>query len=90
MSKSENKKADETARGSASITGRSAAGSRNAIRILVAEDHTIVRDGLVAVIEQESDMTVVSDAGDGQRAVELWKLHRPDVTLMNVPANAWF
>jgi DNA-binding NarL/FixJ family response regulator len=84
MNKSENKKAAETARASASITERGAAGSRHAIRILVAEDHTIVRDGLVAVIEQESDMTVVSDAGDGQRAVELWKLHRPDVTLMDL------
>jgi two-component system NarL family response regulator len=84
MNKSENKKAAETARASASITERCAPGSRNAIRILVAEDHTIVRDGLVAVIEQESDMTVVSDAGDGQRAVELWKLHRPDVTLMDL------
>jgi DNA-binding NarL/FixJ family response regulator len=84
MSKSENKKAAETARGSAPSAEHCAAGSRNAIRILVAEDHTIVRDGLVAVIEQESDMTVVSDAGDGQRAVELWKLHRPDVTLMDL------
>jgi hypothetical protein len=68
MSKSENKKAAETARGSASSAEHCAAGSRNAIRILVAEDHTIVRDGLIAVIKQGPDMTVVADAGDGQRA----------------------
>jgi DNA-binding NarL/FixJ family response regulator len=84
MSKSENKKASETARASASSARRCAAGSRNAIRILVAEDHTIVRDGLVAVIKQEPDMTVVADTGDGQQAVELWKQHRPDVTLMDL------
>ncbi len=83
MSKSENKKAAETARASASSAGRAAA-SRNGIRILVAEDHTIVRDGLVAVIKQESDMAVVADTGDGQQAVELWKQHRPDVTLMDL------
>jgi DNA-binding NarL/FixJ family response regulator len=84
MSKSENKKAGETSRASPSSARRCAAGSRNAIRILVAEDHTIVRDGLVAVIKQEPDMTVVADTGDGQQAVELWKQHRPDVTLMDL------
>lgn len=84
MSKSENKKVAETARASASSAGRCAAGSRNAIRILVAEDHTIVRDGLVAVIKQGPGMIVVADTGDGQRAVELWKQHRPDVTLMDL------
>lgn len=84
MSKSENKKTDETARATASSAGRCAAGSRNVIRILVAEDHTIVRDGLVAVIKQGPGMTVVADTGDGQRAVELWKQHRPDVTLMDL------
>jgi DNA-binding NarL/FixJ family response regulator len=84
MIKSENKKTDETARARASCAGRCAAGSRNSIRILVAEDHTIVRDGLVAVINQAAGMTVVADTGDGQRAVELWKQHRPDVTLMDL------
>jgi len=54
------------------------------IRVLVAEDHSIVRDGLVALIQQQPDMEVVADAGDGQGAVELWKKHRPDVTLMDL------
>jgi two-component system NarL family response regulator len=84
MSKSENKKAAETARASTFAAGRCVAGSGDAIRILVAEDHTIVRDGLVAVIKQAPGMTVVADTGDGQRAVELWKQHRPDVTLMDL------
>src|SRR3989475_3945812 len=63
-----------------------AAGGRkaNVIRILIAEDHTVVRDGLVALIKQEADMDVVAETGDGQQAVELWKQHRPDVTLMDL------
>ena len=45
-----------------------AAGGRkaNVIRVLIAEDHTVVRDGLVAIIKQEADMDVVADTGDGQ------------------------
>src|SRR4030095_608643 len=63
-----------------------AAGGRKAnfIRVLVAEDHTVVRDGLVAIIKQEADMDVVAETGDGQQAAELWKKHRPDITLMDL------
>lgn len=57
---------------------------KKVIRVLVADDHTVVRDGLVAIIKQEKDMDVVADTGDGQRAVELWKQHRPGVTLMDL------
>lgn len=55
-----------------------------AIRVLIAEDHTVVRDGLVAIINQERDMQIVADTGDGRQAVELWRKHRPDVTLMDL------
>lgn len=55
-----------------------------AIRILIAEDHTVVRDGLAAIIRQESDLAVVAEAGDGHEAVALWKEQRPDVTLMDL------
>src|SRR5262249_46380331 len=54
------------------------------IRVLIAEDHTVVRDGLVAIIKQEADMEVVAETGDGQQAAELWKKHRPDITLMDL------
>ena len=54
------------------------------IHILIVEDHTVVRDGLAAIIRQEPDMEVVAESGDGQGAVELWKKHRPDVTLMDL------
>lgn len=59
-------------------------GARPAIRVLIAEDHTVVRDGLVAIINQEREMQIVADTGDGRRAVELWRKHRPDVTLMDL------
>src|SRR5438046_4197707 len=56
----------------------------NIIRVLIAEDHSIVRDGLVAIIKQEADMDVVAETGDGQQAADLWKKHRPDITLMDL------
>jgi two-component system NarL family response regulator len=63
---------------------RRVAASNDRIRILIAEDHTVVRDGLVAIVKQEKDMEVVAETGDGRQAVELWKQHRPDVTLMDL------
>jgi DNA-binding NarL/FixJ family response regulator len=54
------------------------------IRVLLAEDHIIVRNGLAAIINQEDDMTVVAEAGDGLEAIELWKAHHPDVVLMDL------
>jgi DNA-binding NarL/FixJ family response regulator len=62
-------------------------GTRDAglpIRILLAEDHAVVRDGLVAIISQEPDLQVVADVGDGKEAVEQWRRCRPDVTLMDI------
>jgi DNA-binding NarL/FixJ family response regulator len=54
------------------------------IRILIAEDHTVVRDGLVAILDQEHDMNVVAETGNGRHAVDLWNAKRPDVTLMDL------
>lgn len=58
--------------------------SDNPIRILLAEDHAVVRDGLAAILNGEPSMTIVAEAEDGQRAVELYRLHRPNVTLMDL------
>ena len=55
-----------------------------AIRILVVEDHNVVRQGLIALIRTVSDMTVVAEAADGVKAVELFRQHRPDVTIMDL------
>lgn len=54
------------------------------IRILIAEDHIVVREGLAAIINQEEDMTVVAEAGDGNEAVAQWKIHQADVVLMDL------
>ncbi|HEX4348755.1 MAG TPA: response regulator transcription factor [Verrucomicrobiae bacterium] len=84
MNKPEKRKTGEAAPASASKSTKLGGGNGGSIRILIAEDHTVVRDGLVAIIRQEQDMTVVADTGDGQQAVELWKRHRPCVTLMDL------
>jgi DNA-binding NarL/FixJ family response regulator len=54
------------------------------IRILVADDHPIVRAGLVAVLGQEPDLDVVAQAENGERAVALFEEHQPDVVLMDL------
>lgn len=54
------------------------------IRLLIADDHAVVRAGIAGLIEAEPDMTVVAQAEDGRSAVEAWRLHRPDVTLMDL------
>ncbi|MDI9640149.1 response regulator transcription factor [Geitlerinema splendidum] len=56
----------------------------NPIRILIADDHAIVRHGLVALLEQEPDLSVVAQAGDGQQAVKMFCKHQPDVVLMDL------
>src|SRR5215216_2780996 len=54
------------------------------IRILVVDDHFVVRMGLAAVISTQPDMEVVAEAINGRQAVELFKQHRPDVALMDL------
>ena len=54
------------------------------IRILVVEDHNVVRQGLVALIKTVPDMQVVAEAADGAQGVELFRKHHPDVTVMDL------
>lgn len=54
------------------------------IRILVVEDHHVVRQGLVALVNTVEDMEVVAEASDGRQAVELFRQHQPDVTIMDL------
>jgi two-component system NarL family response regulator len=54
------------------------------IRILIADDHTVVREGLVSLVKRKSDMVVLAEASNGREAVDLWKQHRPDVTLLDI------
>jgi two-component system NarL family response regulator len=54
------------------------------IRVLIADDHFVVRMGLAAVIGTQPDITVVAEATNGKQAVELFREHRPDITLMDL------
>ncbi len=54
------------------------------IRVLVADDHLVVRRGLVSLIEDEADMQVVGEAQNGAEAVALFRQLQPDVTLMDL------
>jgi DNA-binding NarL/FixJ family response regulator len=58
--------------------------SANPIRILVAEDHLIARVGVSAIVNLQPDMTVIAEAANGQQAVELYRKHQPDVTLLDL------
>ncbi|MBD2165186.1 response regulator transcription factor [Calothrix membranacea FACHB-236] len=54
------------------------------IRVLLVDDHAIVRQGLAAMIENEPDMTVLGQAGDGQEAIACYRQLQPDITLMDL------
>jgi len=54
------------------------------IRVLVVDDHTIVRNGLVQLLAAAGDLEVIGSAGDGRTAVELSAEHQPDVVLMDL------
>ncbi len=56
----------------------------NPIRVLIADDHVTVREGLVAIIGRQPDMLIVAEATDGFEVVHLWRQHRPDVTLLDI------
>jgi DNA-binding NarL/FixJ family response regulator len=54
------------------------------IRILLADDHVVLRQGTAELLRRESDFIVVGEAGDGQRAVELAEVLKPDMVVMDV------
>jgi len=54
------------------------------IRLLVVDDHPVVRGGLVALLGTVDDMNVVAEGSDGREAFELYSVHQPDVTLMDL------
>jgi two-component system response regulator NreC len=54
------------------------------IRILLADDHTIIRSGLRLLLEQQADFNVVAEAGDGREAVELVLKHHPEVAILDI------
>ena len=54
------------------------------IRVLIVDDHPMMRDGLRSTIEIERDMRVVGEAADGAQAIEMFSSLRPDVTLLDL------
>jgi len=52
-------------------------------RVLVADDHYVVRMGVIGIINNESDMEVVAEATNGQQAIELYNKHQPDLILLD-------
>jgi len=54
------------------------------IKVLIVDDHPIMRVGIAAIINARAEMTVAAQAGTGEEAIELYEKHRPDITLMDL------
>lgn len=54
------------------------------IRILAVDDHPVVRQGIAGMVALESDMTLVGEASNGREAIQQFRVHHPDITLMDV------
>src|SRR5277367_2636224 len=58
------------------------------IKVLSVDDHALLREGIAALVNAESDMSLIAEASNGQEAIEKFRLHRPDVTLMDLQMPA--
>src|SRR5271169_7245960 len=58
------------------------------IKVLSVDDHALLREGIAALVNAESDMKLIAEASNGQEAIEKFRLHRPDVTLMDLQMPA--
>lgn len=54
------------------------------IRVLIVDDHAIVRNGLATIINRDPEMTAIAQAENGQQAIDVFREHQPDVTLMDL------
>jgi len=54
------------------------------IRVLVVDDHPVVRQGVAVLVGSQSDMTVIAEGSNGREAIQQFRAHRPDVTLMDL------
>jgi two-component system NarL family response regulator len=58
--------------------------TRRPIRVMVFDDHAMIREGIVALLQMQGEFEVVGDAGDGDSAITLYRQHRPDVALVDL------
>jgi DNA-binding NarL/FixJ family response regulator len=58
------------------------------IGVFSVDDHALLREGIAALVNGESDMKLIAEASNGQEAIEKFRLHRPDVTLMDLQMPA--
>ena len=58
--------------------------SPTVIRVLTVDDHALIREGVAALIANQKDMSLVGEASNGREAIEQFRSHRPDVTLMDL------
>src|SRR5947208_15754534 len=58
--------------------------SSKPIRVLIVDDHPLLREGLAAVIQGEKDLLLIGEAGNGREAIEHFRKQRPDVTVMDL------
>src|ERR1700690_4650441 len=54
------------------------------IRILAVDDHPLIRQGIAGLIAVQSDMTLVAEASNGREAIQQFRTHRPEITLMDL------
>ena len=68
----------------AQVAAPTAAVPVHKIRVILADDHPVVRDGLAAILNRQPDMEVVAEAADGEEATELYNRHQPDVMVLDL------
>lgn len=59
-------------------------GEKRPIRVMVVDDHPLFREGVAAVLEAQDDMALIAEAVNGEEAIACFRMHRPDVTLMDL------
>lgn len=59
-------------------------GTGGLIKVLSVDDHPLIREGIAGLVAAQSDMSLVAEATNGREAVQQFRAHRPDVTLMDL------